>query len=292
MALISEWHTSDLTSRCAKRTQLKHEGKAIPEVGSAMFRGVIFHALAECWHLGKAFDVKAAFDAIAVEGRKLTLAAARDADETVEEMRGLLGHYAARYGKYFDASTLLGCEVPVRWNGINVEGEPTNFASHMDLVFRDPHGALCVWDWKTGDTEWDGDHAGRSLQVGMYFMATQYGQIMLDGQWVEMGEPPCVSVVNVENCKPYSRKTQAKDEQGHDHEYVKGDVRPETSVRYEVLVNDEGAILKQFSTRVRMDRLGLWPTNPTDKGCRVCECRNACPTWSMTTTEEPTDENF
>lgn len=289
--LITEWHTSDLNSRCSKRVQLKHLGKAIPEVGSAMFRGVVFHSLAEAWHMGEQFDVKDAYGAIAREGRRLTLAAARDADAIVEEMRGLLSHYIARYAGYFGASKLLGCEVPVRWT-VDVDGIPVDFASHMDLLFRDPHGALCLWDWKTGDTDWDSDHAGRSKQVGMYFMAVQYGQVMLGDEWVELQEAPSVSVVNVENCKPYSRKTTAKDESGQEKEFVKGDVRPENSVRYEVLCNNEGAIVDAFATHVRMDRAGLWPTNPTDTGCRVCDCRMACPTWSMTNNEEQPNENF
>lgn len=290
MTMIQEWHTSDLTSRCSKRVQLKHEGKALPEVGTAMFRGTLFHAHAEAWHMGQSANhiLEDAIERVRLEGRELTAACLRDSAELDQECAIMLSHYVRRYQKFFEASKLIGCEIPLRWSGIDVDGKPIDFATHIDLLFRDPHGCLSLWDWKTGDTDWDGDHAGRSLQVGMMFMAVQYGQILIPGDddWTALGEAPSVSIVNVENCKPYSRKTTATGDDGIEREFVKGEDRPETSIRKEVLCNNESLILEQFATRVRMDRANLWPTNPTDTGCRVCECRMACPTWGSTQREE------
>lgn len=288
LSLIQEWHTSDLGSRCAKRVQLKHQGKALPEIGSAMLRGLLFHAHAEAWHLGETASVSDVLESIRMEGRAPTPAALASVEEANEECIGLVGHYAQRFGDYFRASKLIGCEVPVRWT-VDVDGKPVDFASHMDLLFRDPHGALCVWDWKTGDTDWDTDHAGRSIQLGMYFMAVQYGMVMIEDEWVELREPPHVSIVNAEHLKPYSRRTTAIDDDGQQREFVKGDARPSKSVRFEVLVNNEAAVVDEFATRVRMARANLWPTNPTDTGCRVCECRSACPSWGrdQTQNQEP-----
>ncbi len=287
--LIEEWHTSDLLSRCAKRVQLKHEGKALPEIGTAMLRGTLFHAIAEAWHRGEVFDLNNVLEGIRDEGRELTPAAARDIHELVEEVSKLVDLYIARFGEYFKRCKVLGVEVPVRWS-TKIQGQTVNFASHMDLVFRDPAGALCVWDWKTGDTDWGDDYAARSMQVGMYFIGVQYGAVELvtgqyeDGEdlreWVELQEPPHVSIINVENLKPYAKKTTARDDNGEEREFVKGDERPMRAIAFEVMVNNEQEVIDQFSTRVLMDRAGLWPMTPTDKGCRVCECRKSCPTWS------------
>jgi hypothetical protein len=68
---------------------------------------------------------------------------------------------------------------------------------------------------------------------------------------------------------------------------VKGDERPSKSVRFEVLVNNEAGVVDEFATRVRMARANLWPMNPTDTSCRVCECRTFCPTWGRDQTQEP-----
>jgi len=280
MPQIQEWHTSDLTSRCSKRVQLKHEGKVIPEVASAMFRGLLIHHHLECWHLDKPASYGTVLDSIKAEGRTLTAAALRDVVETNEEAIALTALYAKRYGDFFSKSELLGCEVPLRWSGIDVDGQPVDFATHLDLLFRDPHGALCDWDWKTGDTDWDGEHANRSLQFGMQFMAIQYGQVMLEGEWIDLRESPHVRVIDIDNLKPYSRRTMGKDINGEDYEYVKGDEKPEWSIGREMLITNESGILEQFATKVRMARLNLWPMNPTDTGCRCCEARMHCPTWT------------
>lgn len=277
--LIKEWHTSDLTSRCAKRVQLKHMGKALPEVASAMFRGLLIHHHLQCWHEDKAADLYAVLDSIKQEGRTLTVACKAAVQETNEEAKVIVGHYAKRYGAFFKASKLLGCEVPLRWSGIDVDGEKVDFATHIDLLFEDPHKALCLWDWKSGDTDWGAEHVARSLQFGMSFMAVQYGHVMLDGEWIDLQTSPHVTVCDVDCLKPYSRRTMGKKD-GEDYEYVKGDVRPESAVSREILVTNESGILEQFATRIRMARANLWPTNPTDDGCRACECRKACPTWT------------
>lgn len=280
MSLITEFHTSDLVSRCFKRVQLRHQGKIIPEVPSAVFRGLLCHDHLGGWHLDKPVSYGAALDSIKAEGRHLTPAALRDVVETNAECAALTALYAKRYAGLFAQSTLLGVEVPIRWSGIDVDGTPVDFASHLDLLFKDPSGALCLWDWKTGDTDWDGEHASRSMQFGMYFMACQYGQVMLEGEWIDLRESPHVRVIDIDNLKPYSRRTMGKDINGDDYEYLKGDEKPEWSIGREQTFTNESGILEQFATRVRMARANLWPTNPTDTGCRVCECRKHCPTWN------------
>lgn len=279
VCLIQEWHTSDLNQRCDKRVQLKHEGKAINEVPGAMFRGLIFGKMAECWHAGETFDIHEIHESIRDEGRVLTKSAMANVNDTVAECKELLSHYTQRFGDWFAHSKMIGVEVPVRWS-IDVDGEPAHFASHLDLLYRDPNDLLRVDDIKTGDTDWGNEYAGRSIQLGMYFMAVQYGQVMIDEEWIKLDEAPTTSIIDADNLWPYTRKTEGVDINGQPHTYVKGDLRPEWLVRREVLCNNEHRILEQFATKVRMARANFWPMNPTDTGCRVCECRKACPTWS------------
>ncbi len=285
--LIQEWHTSDLTSRCTKRVQLKHQGKTIPEVASAMFRGLLIHHHLQCFHEARKPDLYSVLDSIKQEGRELTEAAKRDVQETDAEAAQITAYYIGRYGAFFKQCTLLGCEVPLAWRGIDVDGKPTDFATHADILYKDPHGLLCLDDWKSGDTDWGGEHVARSLQFGMMFMATQYGEAMLEGEWMALRETPHIRVVNVDALKPYTRRTMAKKD-GEDYEYQKGDVRPETSVSREILITNESGIMEQFATKVRMARADLWPMNPTDRGCAACECRTHCPRW--TNDEKETDD--
>jgi hypothetical protein len=213
------------------------------------------------------------------ENRPITPAADRDAAETGTEVAELIGHYIRRFSGWFAHSKLIGVEVPIRLT-TKVDEQVQEFASHVDLLYRDPHGNLCIDDWKTGDSDWDGEHVHRSMQVGMYYLAGMLGSVCLDGEWVELGESPHVCIVDVDALWPYSRKVTAKDESGADRQYVKGDDRPLSSIRWEVLVTNEAAIWDEWSTRVRMFRAGLYPTNPTATGCRVCDSSHACPTWS------------
>ncbi len=178
-------------------------------------------------------------------------------------------------------------ELKEKNTGIDVDGKPTDFATHADILYKDPHGLLCLDDWKSGDTDWGGEHVARSLQFGMMFMATQYGEAMLEGEWMALRETPHIRVVNVDALKPYTRRTMAKKD-GEDYEYQKGDVRPETSVSREILITNESGIMEQFATKVRMARADLWPMNPTDRGCAACECRTHCPRW--TNDEKETDD--
>lgn len=290
--LIDEWHTTDLLSRCAKRTQLRHEGKCVPEVTSAMLRGQLAHAHLSAWHLGQSVDLDEFIQGVKDEGKEVSAAAWRDIEDMHNEAKTLTSFYAIRFGDFFKRSKLIGVEVPVRWE-TTIDKKPVKFASHLDLVFRDPSDALCVWDWKTGDTDWDNDYAARSMQVGMYYMAVQYGFVCVQDDWFDLAEAPHVSIVNIEALKPYSRKTIARDDNGEEREFVKGDDRPMRAVSFEIFVNNEQAVIDEFATRVRMDRLGLWPMNPTDTGCRVCECRRHCATWQGQQTQvEVTDAAF
>lgn len=286
--MIQELHTSDLLAGCLRRVQLRHEGKAIGQCTGALYRGLLFHEAARLLHVA-GFDtdttsiVKSAQVTVAAtlrdERRPPTESVKANAGETAADVLTLINLYRDRFADLFAHSKVIGLEVPIRWT-MNVDGEAQEFASHLDILYRDPHGNLRVDDWKTGDDDWGSEHVHRSLQVGLYYMAIQYGSVMLDGEWVELNEAPTVAVIDVNGLYPYTRKVRAKDDLGNERDFVKGDLRPISSVRREVLVTNEGAIVDELSVRVRMNRAGLWPTNPTADGCRFCESTSHCPHWS------------
>ena len=57
---------------------------------------------------------------------------------------------------------------------------------------------------------------------------------------------------------------------------MKGDARPIESVLRDIPVNDEGVIVDEFSTRVRMKRAGHFPMIPSETGCHLAS-NQFCP---------------
>lgn len=284
MQLLTEVHTSDLVCPCHKRVQLRHEGKVLGVCPGAMYRGILFHEAARHFHTTGEIPAMEEIDTLvrktlAGERRQLTESAAKNSADTMKEVAELIDLYSKRFADWFGASKIIGCEVPIRCT-VDVDGEPMGFASHLDLLYRDPHGILCTDDYKTGDTEYEDEHAHRSLQAGMYYHALLHGAVCVGGEWLALNEEAHVCFVTVDNLWPYSRKTTAKDDTGQDREFVKGDLRPLSSIRRDVMVTNPGAIIDEFSTRVRMFRAGLFPTNPSSVACRVCESAKWCPSWS------------
>lgn len=292
--ILTEIHTSDLVSPCHRRVKLRHEGKVLGVCPGAMYRGILFHQAAQWFHetgeLPAMTNVDLAVrETLKAERRALTEAANANSGDTCKEVGLLIDIYSRRFAQWFGASKVIGCELPVRAT-IDVDGEPAEFASHIDILYRDPHGNLCVWDWKTGDTEYETEYAHRSLQSGMYYHAIAHGSVRVEGEWLDMGEGPHVAFVEIDNLKPYGKKQKAKNDQGVEVEFQKGDDRPLSSIVREVLVTNPDAIIEEFSTRVRMMRAGLFPTNPSSDACRSCESAKWCPTWSHN--PEAKDESF
>lgn len=284
--MASEYHTSDLTSPCLRRVQLRHEGKAIGQTTTALYRGLLFHDLVSAWHhrgvMPKLALARCAEDVgrkLIDERRPMTEAVVASLPDIQAEVVALAEHYVARFREMFAKSHVWGVELPVRLT-IDVDGTPAKFASHIDILYTDPAGVLCVDDWKTGDADWDGEHVARSMQLGMYFLALKYGSVQVDGEWVEFGAEPMLAFVDANALKPYNRKTTGKGDDGEEREFAKGDLRPMRAVRREIAVVNEAAIVSEFSLRVRMARAGMFPMVPSADGCRYCECWAACPTWT------------
>jgi hypothetical protein len=99
-------------------------------------------------------------------------------------------------------------------------------------------------------------------------------------KWVEYRETPQMIWCHLPNLKPYARKTTAKDENGHEKLYVKGDERPISSIMRDVnFITDSETVdcmKNEMTQRVTMMRLGMFPQNPDPVGCQVCEAQDFC----------------
>lgn len=283
--MIAEFHTTDLTANCLKAVELRHNGKRISTMTSALYRGCLWHEGARLLHerndwgvadlLVRDADVLVRAKA-EEECRPLSPACERDRHETMAEIGRLLNRYAQMFAGVFVKSKLIGCELPVRLT-VNVDDQPAEFATHIDLLYRSIDGHLCLWDWKSGEDSPTWEYLTRNLQFGMMHLAVAHGQVMTSPDcWVEFGDAPLMTWVHVNNLAPYGRKTTVT-ENGEPREYAKGDARPLSSVLRGIEINDEGVILDQFSTRVRMARAGLYPMNPSEQGCHLCESNQFCP---------------
>lgn len=292
IAVHTDTHTSDLTADCSKSVELRLRGKIIGEATEALFCGQLFHEAVAIAHKVKLNDFLApasqcvdealptVLEGFKKENRPLSRAVAENIDDHKATVVGYLKAYIARFADLFAEARLIGVEVPCRWS-MEVDGEVQDFASHLDLLYRTPEGALVLWDWKTGEDAPSAEFLTRNLQMGLYHLMLKYGSIRLGDEWVEMGEHPVIEWIHVRHLLPYSRKVTTKDEDGVEATYAKGDLRPLNKIVLPATVTEAGeqALIDELTLRVRMKRLGMYPTNPSEQGCRMCESRRACPNW-------------
>lgn len=273
---MNDIHSSDLTASCLRAVKLRHEGKIAPEYTTALYRGQLAGEVLRLVHerglwgntLLTAVNeahlavVKTAY----LEGRLLTEAVTKNGTDIQAEVLRVCELYQTRFADYFSRCKLIGCELPIR-----AEIDGRNFASHLDLLFRDPEGALCVWDWK-----WRADspmfaYLARNLQFGMYALSVRHGSAMLaDDEWVDFGEWPRLAWLHLPYLLPYGKATgDAK----------KGDLRPlEQIVRWLPSCELwESNIRAEFNLRASMMEQDFWPTNPDPIGCGLCESQAFCP---------------
>lgn len=285
-----EVHTSDLTSPCLRRVDLRLRGKAIGITESAKAGGLLWHEAVQQCHADNRFDAPHAAAIVSpawarvqerckAENQPLSPAVTRDLTTLCAEVAQLLPVYGERV-----ASTLgkvIGCELPIRCT-IDVDGEPVEFASHIDLLCRFPSGSLGIVDWKYGKeapTFWE---LSRNMQFGMYGYAARHGAIMVDGEWVEFGEWPSLYWCQIRNLRGFGRATTVKEynsEQAAWEEvpYAKGQQRPIEKIMIPSGVYPEGEaeILRRFAEHVRLRRMGIMPAIPGEH-CQFCDSVKFC----------------
>lgn len=292
--LITEWHTSHFAQSCGMRVKLTAEGKRIGETASAKYRGQLFHEAVGLF-IAAGCEVKAAFGAVNAAAEKvhatakaenspLTKAAIENDTDTRAECVKLLEYFAGRFASQIRAGKVIGYEVPIRWTA-DIDGEPTEFATHLDFLWIDENGVLRLWDFKTGEDAPSWDFLGRNPQLGLMWLMVRHGQICVDadlGLWEPMGMFPEVSWVHVNHLAPYGRAVTRKDDSGAEVTFKKGEHRPIDTILNHApfLEQREAEVFHEIAQRVRQYRAGFFPMVAEEQGCRLCECRTNCPNWA------------
>lgn len=285
-----EVHTSELTCACPRQAFLRLHGRGHGLCEGALFKGLLFGEVLERWHAGVPIDrgvlegVTAVFDKLKAEGRTPSAPVVDNQGTHANEIQKAAEHYAERFGDYFAKCEIIGTEVPCRLT-LDVDWEPVNFASHIDLIFKGPDPRtskgefLHVIDWKFRKDSPSPFYLARNLQLGLYALCVDRGELLVDGEWVTFGAWPRSWWLDGASCKPYARKTIARDDDGEQREFKKGDARPQRSVLIEAPITKPDAVIDALSERVRMMRDGHWPAIPSPDGCRFCDVAHACPSF-------------
>jgi len=282
--MISEFHTTHLIKTCLKAVQLSVEGKVDRRATGALYTGLLVHEALRLIHEQDMWENPAMAVAEAVplvdaklidENRPKSLATETNADDLQREALRMVEGYAVTFADEFADRRLIGCEVPVRLT-LMVDGQPAEFASHIDLLTQDAAGFVHLDDWKTGEESPTRAFLSRNLQLGMYYLCVQQGSLLLNGEWVSLLETPLVSWIHMRYCMAVKRKTTITDEGGHPLELGAGEMRPRNAIVREVMIDNPGAIIRAFETRVRMARANFYPATPSEVGCHLCESSRFC----------------
>ncbi len=301
-----EYHSGEITRPCPKNIQLRQEGKFNPEMQTAMYRGAFASYLMEYLHGANEWDddavaaagvlaIQKITDDIEKEGRELSDTVENSREDIHSEVLWCIIEYARRLGPMFKQCKFIGCELPCR---VTVSVTPTgkrrpkkiNFASHTDLLFRDPlnvfgqgKNRLCLWDFKFTKDSPTWDYLTRQPQLLLYFVCGLEGSFLLDDMWIEFNEAPALAWCHLPHLKPFKRRTTCTDDDGVTTEYVKGNARPLKNVvrwcNYRIDRLDD--IKFELCQRPLMYEAGFYPMIPDAIGCHLCESREWCPRFDL-----------
>lgn len=286
--ILDDVHTSDITCACPKRAELRLRGHVFAETQTATATGQVFHALASAWWTGVELTASDAFYKCAAEakgeGQPFSTAVVNNAAEVIAKVSAWMDLYAARFEDTKAASEVIGVELPIRYS-LDVDGEPQNFASHIDLLRRQS-GRLKLRDWKSGEDAPHFAYLRRNLQLGLYWLAIAEGEVCIDADldhWVNFGEWVDVEWLHVRNLEPYKKACPGINDAGEPVNWKKGDLRPMRQVvrKIDYIPAQAEALKEELRTRVRMFRAGHWPMNPDPVGCGLCQSKMYCPAWGV-----------
>jgi hypothetical protein len=294
MTTTTETHASELNATCALAVALKRQGKYDPDVPTAMLRGLVAGEVLRRLHESDfkveiATAVNTALLTVTAElqqqGRRVTDGAENSIAEMVREIGKMATHYLRRFKDYFARCRLIGCELPMR-----VRIGDHDFATHLDLLYRNPSDDLCLVDWKYHKTCPSFHYLARWPQGILMCLACAEGVVGLnqtentrDDNWLYMplDEWPRLAWCHLPNLKPYARKTTRKDDNGQEVTFNPGDDRPDSAVMrwidYQPGRRDEMAAWIVRCAEVYADEFP--PASPSPDGCDYCECRRFCPTF-------------
>lgn len=303
--MMFELHTSDFDP-CPARAWLRREGKIDGVAGIALFRGLLAHRALEVMHhepeeLLSPIMTSATshvINQLEHDGRLPSDAVMGRLGEIEAEVTTVLDSYKRRVLPITCTWKLLGTEVPVYWE----IDDDIHLSSHIDALFITKEGKPIIWDWKWRKDALAVSDLSRNLQLACYFGALVDGMVQLDENalsWLDInhdwangdsdnwtypphGSPtPEVAWVDLPSLKPYTRKTIAKDDEGREVTFLKGDDRPMSrTMRYVKHHPDQIETIKEFALQranIVKNKLPLY----IPQGCSHCECEAHCPRLDM-----------
>lgn len=293
---IKEIHSSDLTASCMRYVQLRLQNRTKPIAATALVRGMIAGEAVRLLHEKHGIhDERASEPALFApivneaasivrrtlveEGRVLSDAAEAGMSEIVSEVGEVADAYWRRLRPKFVGTTLYGCEVPVRWK---YAPRMPEFASHVDLLYRDREGRLTFVDWKFRQDAPTYHYLLRNMQFGCYHAACLEGKFLInDGlseEWKGFGEVSQGVWLHLPHLLPFGRKTRCEDDRGYETEFNKGDDRPIRMawrlVEYAPTAVED--VRSELLMRVKMMKRDVFPTNPDPVGCSLCDAESFC----------------
>jgi len=298
-----EIHTTDLTRECKRQRHLELQSLSVGFTTTALFRGNLGHGALETLH--RDYDpadwdedvgsecvcagIKIAHQKAEEDKRPISAAVERDVLKIAGEVEVLVQHYIRRFKEYFSQCHLLGVEVPVRCT-ISVDGEPVEFASHIDLLFVGPeywdaHSEFVVrpWDWKFKEQAPTREASERSLQMGSYGYSVANGRVLIGEEWQRLeADVARVAIVDMMRCLPYKQGGSSTSPDGSKRKYAKGDDRSLSRIIHQTTIDESGRKrwLSDFEDHVRMARAGLWPKSPDPIRCKLCDVQVHCEGYS------------
>lgn len=297
MQAVQEFHTSDISDKCMKHVQLRHEGKIVGETPGALYRGQLFNDAVGILYTRNEWTRPVCESAIVAacslirerskaENRPFTKAVDENLTTHNAEVLALVVQYAQRFPP-LSGDKVIGVELPIRFTLEHERlDEPAEFASHLDLLYRREDGRLVSPDFKLREDSPSGSFLARWAQGALYWLAIRYGQVRVGGEdWISFGEWPLVQWFDAKNLAPYA-KAYTNPHTGE--AFKKGDVKPvERIVRTApFLPEGEPALRDMLAERVAMMRAGFFPANPDPIGCGLCDARSGCPTYAGGASDE------
>jgi hypothetical protein len=287
MVVSQEIHTTELGEPCQRKVQLRLLGKSRGEMTTALALGCLWHETAPRLHQdqGVKFATSKGWDAVVDtmhrENRKPSSAVANGVPEIIAQVEEWATAYAERIVKDFTVGwKIIGFEIPVRMT-FDVDGQPAEFASHIDMLARMPDGRLAFMDWKTQEEAPTLPYLLRNQQLAAYSVALAHGSVLIGDDWTEMAEWPVALWCQIRALQVYKRKTTCMDADGNEYSVPAGSPRPIERIVFDASIGPNAAarVLDEMAINVRMRRAGLFPARPSPIGCMACECREACPIW-------------
>lgn len=297
-------YSSDLSAKCPKQRLLARQGLTIPDIPTAMYRGLLS---------GRAFELilQAGYDTSPEDVPAIVEQAVADTEQTINDEGRVLspavkvkdislsvteasGYFCERILTRLKAEEwdMVGTEVPIRWE----LDDNVDFCSHLDALFRmtdeqGEHWLILDFKWTAAMT---GSYAMRHMQMTAYAHALHNGTITMDGLPCKTGANLIeTSLVWTPALLPYKRKTSMQcRETGETQVYKKGDQRPMRSLwrntgfwtpaKFE---ETEKEVRRQIMHRVQWIESNDAPMIPDPEGCVVCSSKDWC-SWSGKETQD------